>query len=103
MIDMLKRHEIQVLRRTGHSLGEVVKLAGVSQRSVQRVATEPPVPMLDSVAERVRRGIGRPSKAEAFRALLVVELAKEPNVRGVELLRRARRAKLPRSRRHRAA
>ena len=28
MIDMLKRHEIQVLRRSGHSLNEVVELAG---------------------------------------------------------------------------
>lgn len=89
---MLKRHEIRVLRRAGHTLEEVVKLAGVSQSSAQRVAAEPPVTMLDSVAERVRRGIGRPSKAEAFRALLVAELAKQPNVRGVELLRRARDA-----------
>jgi hypothetical protein len=29
MIDMLKRHEVQVLRRAGHSLPEVAKLAGV--------------------------------------------------------------------------
>ena len=40
---MLKRLEIQVLRRAGHSLEEVVKLAGVSQSSVQRVEAEPPV------------------------------------------------------------
>jgi transposase len=90
MIDMLKRHEIQVLRRAGHTLGEVVRLAGVSQSSVQRVEAEPPVATLDSAAERVRRGIGRPSKAEAFRSLLAAELAKQPEVRGVELLRRAR-------------
>jgi transposase len=92
MIDMLKRHEIQVLRRAGHSLEEVVKLASVSQSSVQRVEAEPPVATFDSVAERVRRCIGRPSKAEAFRALLVGELAKQPRVLGVELLRRARLA-----------
>ncbi len=89
---MLKRHEIQVLRRAGHTLEEVVKLAGVSQSSAQRVAAEPPVMGFDSLAERARRGIGRPSKAEAFRALLVAELAKQPSVRGVELLRRARNA-----------
>jgi hypothetical protein len=29
MIDMLKRQEIQVLRRAGHSLDEVAELAGV--------------------------------------------------------------------------
>src|SRR5712691_11371160 len=92
MIDMLKRHAIQVLRRAGHSLEEVVKLAGVSQSSVQRVEAEPPVRTFDSLTERVRRGIGRPSKAEALRALLVAEVAKQPGVLGVELLRRARLA-----------
>ena len=33
MIDMLKRHEIQVLRRAGHTQTEIAKLAGVSRRS----------------------------------------------------------------------
>jgi len=89
---MLKRHEIQVLRRAGHSLEEAAKLAGVSQSSVQRVEAEPPVTTLDSLAERVHRGIGRPSTVEAFRPLLVAELAKQPGVLGVELLRRARLA-----------
>ncbi len=89
---MLKRHEIQVLRRAGHSLQEVGKLAGVSQSSVQRVEAEPPVSSFDSTAERARRCVGRPAKAEAFRALLVGELAKQPGVLGVELLRRARLA-----------
>jgi transposase len=92
MIDMLKRHEIQVLRRAGHTLQEVVKHSGVSQSSVQRVASEPPVTSFDSDAERLRRGVGRPAKAEAWRALLVAELAKQPGVLGVELLRRARLA-----------
>ena len=89
---MLKRHEIQVLRRAGHTLQEVVKHSGVSQSSVQRVASESPVTALDSDAERRRRGVGRPSKAEALRALLMAELAKQPGVLGVELLRRARLA-----------
>ncbi len=30
MLDMLKRHEIQVLRKAGHSLPKVAELAGVS-------------------------------------------------------------------------
>jgi DNA-binding LacI/PurR family transcriptional regulator len=60
MIDMLKRHEIQVLRRAGHTLKEVVKLAGVSQSSVQRVEAEGPVMTLDAAGERTRRRIGRP-------------------------------------------
>ncbi|MCZ2094809.1 MAG: hypothetical protein LC121_00780 [Anaerolineae bacterium] len=90
MIEMLKRHEIQVLRWAGHSLQEVAKLAGVSQSSVQRVEAEPVVATLDTAGERVRRGVGRPGKVEAFREFLAAELAKQPGVLGVELLRRAR-------------
>ncbi len=92
MIDMMKRHEIQVLRRAGHTLAETAKLAGVSQSSVQRVEAEPAVVGVDTAAERARRGVGRPSKAEAFRSKLVAELAAEPELLGVELLRRARLA-----------
>jgi len=90
MIDMLKRHEIQVLRRAGHSLPEVAKLAGVSVRSVQRVGDEPSVGHVDSEAERVRRRIGRPSKAEPLRSFVVSLLAKEPKLLSLEVLRRAR-------------
>ncbi|MGH9651191.1 MAG: IS21 family transposase, partial [Terriglobales bacterium] len=86
---MLKRHEIQVLRRAGHTLQEVVKLAGVSQSSVQRVGVEAPVMTLDTAGEKAQRRIGRPSKVEAYRVLLGAELAKQPDVLAVELLRRA--------------
>ena len=92
MINMLKRHEIQVLRRAGHTLEEVAKLAGVAPSSVQRVEAETPVMSLDSAGERTRRRIGRPSKVEAFRALLGAEIARQPDVLVVELLRRAKLA-----------
>jgi transposase len=92
MIDLLKRHEIQVLRRAGHSLPDVAKLAGVSVSSVQRVELEPGISHVDNVAERARRGVGRPSKAERFRGLVVEQLAKEPELLSLEILRRARLA-----------
>ena len=76
MIDMLKRHEIQVLRRAGHSLDEVAKLAGVSRRSVVRVVGEMAVTQIDNEAERGLRRIGRPSKAEPFRAFVVEQVTK---------------------------
>ena len=60
MIDMLKRHEIQVLRRAGHSQDDVAKLAGVSVRSIRRVEDEVPVSQVDNEAEREKRRIGRP-------------------------------------------
>jgi transposase len=87
---MLKRHEIQVLRGAGHSLPEVARLAGISVRSVQRVEDEAPVITLDNEAERARRRIGRPSKSEPYRSLVVEQLAKEPELISLEILRRAK-------------
>ena len=90
MIDMVRRHEVQVLRRAGHSLAETAQLVGVSQSSVQRVEAEAEVLSFDTDEERRRRGVGRPSKAEPFRAFLVGELVVQPDVMSLELLRRAR-------------
>jgi transposase len=90
MIDMVRRHEIQVLRRAGHGLAETAKLVGVSQSTVQRVEAEPAVTSFDTDAERGRRRVGRPSKAEPLRPFIVAELAKEPELMALELLRRAR-------------
>jgi transposase len=90
MLDMLKRHEIQVLRRAGHNASEVASLAGVSRRSVARVETEVGVTHVDTAAEIERRGVGRPSKAEPFRGLVVELLSAEPTLLSLELLRRAK-------------
>jgi len=90
MIDMVRRHEVQVLRRAGHSLAETAKLVGVSQSSVQRVEAEAEVSSFDTEAERSKRQLGRPSKAEPFRSFLIAELAVQPDVLAVELLRRAK-------------
>ena len=37
---MLKRHEIQVLRRAAHTYQEIATLTGVPARSVRRIAAE---------------------------------------------------------------
>jgi transposase len=92
MIDMLKRHRIQVLREAGHSQREVARLAGVSRRSVQRVDTEVAVTHLDLAQERERRGVGRPAKADEFRTVIVELLTRDPDVLSVEILRRAKLA-----------
>ena len=87
---MVRRHEVQVLRRAGHEQTEVEQLTGVSVRSIRRIEREAPVASFDTEAERARRRVGRPSKAEPFRAYLITELAKQPDVLALELLRRAR-------------
>jgi hypothetical protein len=90
MIDMLKRHEIQVLRRAGHSQIEVATLAGVGRRTVQRVDGEAAVTHIDGIREREARGIGRPATAEPFRSVIAEILAGEPQLLSVELLRRVK-------------
>ncbi len=92
MIEMLKRHEIQVLRRAGHTWAEVAALTGVSVGTARRVAAEDGVTTVDNAAERARREIGRPSKAEAYREVLVQALTEQPDVKSIELLHRARLA-----------
>jgi transposase len=92
MIEMLKRHEIQVLRRAGHTWAEVAALTGVSVGTARRVAAEVAVETVDNAAERARRQIGRPSTAEAYRPVLVQALTEDAALRSVELLHRARQA-----------
>ena len=95
MLTLLKRHEVQTLLAAGHDQIEVAVIAGVSVRSVRRIAAEPAVEQVDDSQERVQRRIGRPSKVEPFRALvqeLVEQVDEETHapLKSVEILRRAR-------------
>ncbi len=90
MIDMLKRHQIQVLRDAGHPQREVATLAGVSVASVRRVERETDVSHLDLTLEGASRGVGRPSNAEPFRRGVAKLLATEPELHSVEILRRTK-------------
>jgi transposase len=57
---------------------------------VQRVDTEAAVTHIDEAREREARGIGRPAKAEPFRAFVVDVLARDPHLLSVEIFRRAK-------------
>lgn len=92
MLPLLKRHEIQVLLKAGLKKADVARIAEVSPRAVRRVAKEEAVTHSDDRAERRARGIGRPSKAEPFRALIEKTLKEEPDLPSLELLRRAKLA-----------
>lgn len=85
---MLKRHAIHVLREAGHTLDEIATLTAVGKRTVQRVIDEPEV----TGDPPLPRGIGRPSKAAAYRAPIEAWLTAEPELLSVELLRRAKLA-----------
>lgn len=90
MHPMLKRHEIQVLLKAGHTQAEVAKLTGVGERTIRRVLSEPLVAHVDDQAERTQRSIGRPSKTVPFRDLVQQMVEKEPELMTLEYLRRAR-------------
>lgn len=92
MHEMLRRHAIQVLSAAGHTDAEVAKLVGASERSVRRIGGEGTVTTIDDAAERKRRCIGRPSKAEPFRPLVAELVTKEPDLLSLEVLRRVRLA-----------
>lgn len=87
---MLKRHEVQVLLKAGHSQTEVAALANTSLSSVKRIAEEGSVEHVEDEVERTRRGIGRPSLVESFRGFVEGVLAKEPGLPSLEILRRTR-------------
>jgi hypothetical protein len=61
MLGMLKRHEIEILLKAGHSKAEVARLSGASLRSVKRIAQEGPAVHADHAVERTHRQIVRPS------------------------------------------
>jgi DNA invertase Pin-like site-specific DNA recombinase len=51
MINQLKRHEIQVLFRAGHTQKDIAGLAKVSVHTVRRIVEEPTAEHVDDDAE----------------------------------------------------
>jgi transposase len=92
MLPLLKRHEIQVLLRAGHSQTDVATRTGASVDTVRRVKHEAEVAKVDDAAERRDRKIGRPSKATPFASRVAAWLADDPDLPTQELLRRATEA-----------
>ena len=74
MHDMMKRHEVQVLRRAGVTQEKVAELTRISVRAAGRIEVEEPVVVPNDEAARERRGIGRPSEAEPVRGLVAMVL-----------------------------
>jgi transposase len=89
---MLKRHEVEILLKAGHSKTEVARLSGVSLCSVKRIAEEAPVIHVDDAAEHLKRRIGRPSIVEDFRKRVVEILEEKAALPSLEILRRVREA-----------
>lgn len=90
MYELLTRHAVQVLLGAGHSQEDVASRCNVSVRTVRRIAEEEVVTDVDDAAERRRRRVGRPSKTEPYRPVIVEILAADPGLMSLEVLRRCR-------------
>jgi transposase len=87
---MLDRVRIRPLREAGHTLEEIAATVGVAKRSVQNILKEPPITSVTSAPTPASRGIGRPSRVEAFRPEAERILGEEPSLPTVEILSRLR-------------
>lgn len=90
MIPLLKRHEIQVLLKAGFTVADVANRSATSADTVRRVRKEAAVENTDDRADRVKRRIGRSSKAAPFVGRVSAWLKSEPDLPTQELLRRAK-------------
>ncbi|HOE31106.1 MAG TPA: IS21 family transposase [Planctomycetota bacterium] len=88
----MKRHEVHVLKQAGLSIRETAEKTGVSPSTVKRVLNEAPVQTPDDGAVAKARGVGRPSRVEAFRKSVQEILTQEPELPTVEILHRVRLA-----------
>ena len=60
---MARRHEVRLLRQKGkRTQKDVAVVTGVPERSIRRIEREALTETFEDHAERVKRGIGRPSK-----------------------------------------
>lgn len=89
MVPPLVRFQAQTLLTAAVPQEAIAQQLGISVRSVRRIAREPPVTAA-TLLDAQGRAVGRPSKAEPFRASVVEVLAGEPHLLTAELLRRAR-------------
>jgi transposase len=90
MISMLDRVRIRTLREAGHTLDGIATTVGVGRRSVQRILKEPPITGSQSAPTPKSRGVGRPSRVDAFRGDVERILGEERSFPTVEVLSRIR-------------
>lgn len=87
MLRMLDRHAVQALLMAGHPTHKIAAQFGVSQRSIQRIAHEPPVDSADDSQVRRRHRVGRPGVSEAVQVRLRQLMAEDQEAPPLEYLR----------------
>jgi len=92
---MLDRFAVQQLLRAGLTARAVARQAGISLRSVRRIAREAPITSLDAPSEAAGQRVGRPRVTDDVRAFVRELLAAEPELPIGEVWRRVREAGTP--------
>jgi len=95
MLSMLDRHAVQALLKAAHTPRQIAHQLGISRRTVQRIANEPPVNTVDDAAVRAARGIGRPGPTSAVQAQVQAWLTEDPLISPGEVQRRLLEARTP--------
>jgi transposase len=90
MIRMIDRHAVRALIQSGLSTKDIAQQMGISTRSVQRIAKEPPVAEPDDRRARRARAVGRPPLPESVRKRLGELVAEDPKAPPLEFLRQLR-------------
>lgn len=87
---MIDRHAVHALLKAGQPTKDIALQMGVSQRTIQRIAKEPPVEAAEEAEARRRRGLGRPPVEAAVRQRLRELLGADPEAPPLEVLRQLR-------------
>ena len=87
---MIDRHAVHALLKSGLSTKDIAQQMGVTQRTIQRIAKEAPIEVVDETQARRLRGLGRPRVAEGVRQRLQELIAADPQAPPLELLRQLR-------------
>lgn len=87
MLRMLDRHAVQTLLRAGKSSHDIAAQFGVTPRTIQRIAQEPPVESVSDAEARRARRVGRPGVAPGIRERLGELIAADPEAPPLEYLR----------------
>lgn len=86
---------MQAFVQAGQSPRQIAHQLGISRRTVQRIALEPPVVAVDDAAAHAACGIGRPGLPDDTRARVRARLEAEPRLPPGEVQRRLYEAGTP--------
>jgi len=89
-LDDRQTHAVHALLKAGRPTNEIAQQFGVTQRTIQRIAKEPPIEEIDDAEARRRRAVGRPAVPQAVRTRLRDLIAADPEAPPLEFLRQLR-------------